>query len=407
MEYLLTTAAPGTEPSLNIELLTRLFEVNHNAHNLLCGSTLFDWARAELWGELATTRLQRDIKSSLADWQSNKSSNCELDVDAIVTEEEDEETETAASSLLGLSRIEPENSATARREFYRLRSGGIKATEKAPEMAFNQNPVFPRNENQQMYRQLSAQLHCLYGVSIDSVRKDTAASPRYTLRSETAPIHPYARSLAYDLRQHTIGTLWGPFLDDGSQRVDWEKIEAIMIILDYNMKLSSESRHRSEEMRDIQNKPFLGASPKSFVSPPTSIPMEPSLSLEAQDPYNITGTWMRVVCFLDYTELYDFNFNGDSIPNDQPRPPIDTEEAIRLITMKLCVKKIEPPGEDDGQDLPVVHFDGHSSSIRHSYDPNANSKTKGEMTPATLAVCMTIRTLEAFVTLELAMSYWY
>ena len=378
VEYLLATAAPGTEASLNLELLKRLFESSQNVDILLCGSSLFDWARAESWGHLATVRLQRDIKSSLADWQSNESSNCELDIDAIVTEEEDEETDTAVCSLPGFSKIEPENSAAARHEFHRLRSA-----EKAPKQAPEYISTLPRNEKQQLYRKLSAKLHCLYGVSVDKVRRDTAASPRYTLRSDTVPIHPYARSLAYDLRQHTTGTLWGPFLDDGSQRVDWEKIEAIMIILDHNMKLSSESRHRSEDMRDVQSKPFVGASPKSFVSPPTSIPMEPPLPLEAQDPYNITGTWMRVVCFLDYTELYDFNFNGDSIPSDQPRPPIDTEEAIRLITMKLHVTKIEAPGEEDGQDLPVVHFNGNSSSIRHSYDPNANSRTKGEITPTT------------------------
>ena len=131
-------------------------------------------------------------------------------------------------------------------------------------------------------------------------------------------------------------------------------------------------------MPALQN-PCAGATPYSFVSPASHVPREPKLPLEAQDPYNITGTWMRVVCFLDYTELFSFNFSSQQ-NDDQPRPPLDTEEAFRLIVCKLSVKKIEPPGEDEGQALPVVWFDGKSSSLRPSWDPNANSKIRGMYT---------------------------
>lgn len=237
--------------------------------------------------------------------------------------------------------------------------------------------MITENPSQRPYRQLSAKLHCLYGVPIDSVHKGTSASSRYSLRSYSAPIHPYARSLVYDLRQHTDHNLWGPFQNDGSLDVDWEKIEAIMIVLHHNMKLSTETHHVFEGMMDVQDKPFVGASAHSFVFPPMDVPMQPALPLEAQDPYNVTGTWMRVVCFLDYGELYDFNFNGETVPDDQPRQPIDTDEAIRLITMKIHVTKVEQPGMEDGQRLPVVHFRGHSSSFEPSLDPNANSKIKG------------------------------
>ena len=228
-------------------------------------------------------------------------------------------------------------------------------------------------------QQLSAKLHCLYGVSIGAVRKTCESSPpRYDLRHDTAAIHPYARARVYDLRQHTEdGTFWGPFFDDGLQTVDWEKLEAIMIVLDYNLRQSTEVNRQYEGMLELQEKPWVGATPHSFISPQQSVPMEPTLPLEAQDPYNITGTWMRVVCFLDYTDLYDFNFGDDQSRPDWRRSPIYKEEATRLITMKIQATKIEAPGEDDGQDLPVVHFQGTSSSIRPSWDPNANSKIKG------------------------------
>ncbi|KAI7114769.1 hypothetical protein KC352_g34548 [Hortaea werneckii] len=114
---------------------------------------------------------------------------------------------------------------------------------------------------------------------------------------------------------------------------------------------------------------------------------------------------MRVVCFLDYNDLYAFNFST-RIPAEELREPIDTEEAIRLIKIKLQVTKIEPAGsvsEDDdaewvspaGADgqapscplekrLPVVHFRGRSRSLHASWDPNANSAIRGtvQQTPA-------------------------
>jgi len=47
--------------------------------------------------------------------------------------------------------------------------------------------------------------------------------------------------------------------------------------------------------------------------------------------------------------------------------------------MELHATKIEPPGEDDGQSLPVVHFKGTSRSMHQSWDPNANSNIRGSV----------------------------
>lgn len=232
-----------------------------------------------------------------------------------------------------------------------------------------------------LYRQqLCAKLHCLYGVPIRSIMRDSTPSSRYNLRYNTTPIHPYVRSRVYDLRQHTDGTFWGPFTDDGSLKVDWEKLESIMIILDHNMNLNRRGAGPfSDPVDDIpaRDQAFAGAHPYSYLSKSNNLPIEPILPLESQDPYNVTGTWMRVVCFLDYTELHHFNFSEDQPAFGQPRPPLDTEEATRFINIKIRITDIKPPGEDDGQGLPVVHFKGISSALRPSWDPNANSKIRG------------------------------
>jgi hypothetical protein len=228
-------------------------------------------------------------------------------------------------------------------------------------------------------QQICAKLHCLYGVPVRYIQKNSTTNSRYNLRYNNLPIHPYVRSRVYDLRQHTDATFWGPFIDDGSLEVDWEKLESIMIILDHNMNLNKRDADPYSDPIPAWDQAFAGAHPYSYFPKSDHLPNEPMVSLESQDPYNVTGTWLRVVCFLDYTELYNFNFPEEQPASGQPRPPLDREEATRFITMKIGVTKIKPPGEDDGQDLPVVHFKGISSALRPSWDPNANSKIRGQI----------------------------
>lgn len=88
---------------------------------------------------------------------------------------------------------------------------------------------------------------------------------------------------------------------------------------------------------------------------------------------------LKIICFLDYNDLYAFNFLGSDPANEDMREPITTTEAIRLITMKVKVSGFEEPSEEDGKGLPVVHFTGMSRSMHASWDPNANSKLTGSV----------------------------
>lgn len=196
---------------------------------------------------------------------------------------------------------------------------------------------------------------------------------------------PFACSKVYDLRQYTEQTHWGPFMDDGSDRTDWEKVEAIMLVLGSN--LNRLGLNRFPICKNFWDMPFAGVWPGSYMPLPI-LEREKGDGEEFDDPYGITGTWLRVVCFLDYTDFFDFNFNPDGdLPARVPRRAICYGEATRLILMKIAVTGTEPPGPGDGQALPVVHFKGVSRSLDDSWDENANSDLRGriEMKGAILA----------------------
>ncbi|KAF3913673.1 hypothetical protein AA313_de0200357 [Arthrobotrys entomopaga] len=134
--------------------------------------------------------------------------------------------------------------------------------------------------NTEFERQLAAKLHCYYGVPVDPRGK------------KAKPTHPWARSRVYDLRNYDANTLWGPFRADGSGRVDWEKMEAIMIVLAYNMNVLVEEADIS--FAAIWAVKFRGAMPYSGPHIKHSLLDQVPLPLETQDPYGVTGTWLRV-----------------------------------------------------------------------------------------------------------------
>jgi hypothetical protein len=127
----------------------------------------------------------------------------------------------------------------------------------------------PREEHQQ-----SAKLHCLYGQPL-----------LYTGRGKHS-IYPFACSKVYDLRQYTQRTKWGPFMDDDTDRVDWEKVEAIFIVLGHNLVQMGADSVPSF----LSSSPFSGSWSNSYRPNPDYEPSE----LEAKDPYGVTGSWYRV-----------------------------------------------------------------------------------------------------------------
>jgi hypothetical protein len=152
-------------------------------------------------------------------------------------------------------------------------------------------------------RQASAKLHSYYGTSKEAIG-----------RTRSRAAHPFARAKVYDLRGYNDNNLWGPFMDDGSLRTDWEKVESLMIVLGYNLQIFGE-RCPSPAIRSLMvwHQAFEGVTPSSYTPMPRSINIvdrtlraeleflhgssmivEPEPPLEAMDPYGISGTWRRV-----------------------------------------------------------------------------------------------------------------
>ncbi|KAI5866779.1 hypothetical protein GGS23DRAFT_552043 [Durotheca rogersii] len=264
-----------------------------------------------------------------------------------------------ADLLSAIFKQETNQSAFLRRSFIYERARGECSIDNQVEAA--------RREDHQK----SAHLHCLYGVPVLYAHSESH-------RTRRSRMSPFACSKVYDIRQYTENTMWGPFMDDDTGRVDWEKVEAIMVVIGSNLRKLGLTKF--PVCRNFWEMPFAGTWPHSYKPIPIPTSHEPG-PLDLQDPYGVTGMWLRVVCFLDYTDFFAYNFNSAENPPPRhiPRPAIDVGEATRLILMKLRVTKIEPPGPEDGQALPVVFFEGISRSLDNSFDENANSDLRGSV----------------------------
>lgn len=171
-------------------------------------------------------------------------------------------------------------------------------------------------------------------------------------------------------------------MDDGEFKVDWEMVESLMIVLGYNSGLCC--RRFQPRFSPPWVKPMQGVVPDSEILKRRrelsgGALWDEEKSLRERDPYNISGVWSRIVCFLDYNDLYAYNFSDEALkhPAHLPRDGLVCDEAIRHIIMDLKVTAILPC--EDNSDYPIVEFNGTSRSVDAAWDPNANSKIRGSV----------------------------
>lgn len=69
-----------------------------------------------------------------------------------------------------------------------------------------------------------------------------------------------------------------------------------MVVLGHNMRKFTESSWGV--FKPMWTAAFSGVSPNSFQSVPSPDSGMPTPPANALDPYNVTGSYMRVICFL-------------------------------------------------------------------------------------------------------------
>ena len=141
-------------------------------------------------------------------------------------------------------------------------------------------------------RQASAKLHVFLGSPITRLPRDLYES-----------LYPYAISKVYDLRNYTPDTLWGPYLPDGNASVDWEKMEAIMVIIGHNVR-DFAVKNSDGTKTPLYSFEWDGLAAHSYVHRPLtrSLKLDDDETVDFKDPYNVTGSWMRV----KHTSIRDF-----------------------------------------------------------------------------------------------------
>lgn len=74
--------------------------------------------------------------------------------------------------------------------------------------------------------------------------------------------------------------------------MDWEKVEAIMVVVGHNLRIFSDRTNGN--FAPMWTEPFSGVTPHSYRSSPLPLLGGVPASFDFEDPYNVTGTWMRV-----------------------------------------------------------------------------------------------------------------
>jgi len=236
-------------------------------------------------------------------------------------------------------------------------------------------------------------------------------------------------------------------MDDGSGRIDWEKVQSIWLVLGYGLRMLSErtngsisgpdgwgmgingeegmweglgansyevarSLEKTKRKAGVEEEESIAATAGSSTGssgededrdargilngevPPLSWYEERfaknrqeaefqrrQAEFALQDPYGVTGTWMRIVNFLDYQDLFAFNFTGQhNLPESIEREPVTTAEAFRLIMLTLWITKVEWPDEDEDQAGDWETVAGSSASQASTPAPSA-TREKSVATP--------------------------
>ncbi|KAG0699721.1 hypothetical protein DFH29DRAFT_35429 [Suillus ampliporus] len=186
-------------------------------------------------------------------------------------------------------------------------------------------------------------------------------------------IRSRSRYQVYDLRNYHEGNDWGPFNTAG--QVDWTHIESIINVTSMNLY------DRPSYWSDTRPRYGLEAT-RAYSAPGTT-------ARATGDWAGIEGHWRRYVCFMDYRDLFAFNY-GNRGRGQQDSTYFDNsnfEEATRLVELKLTL--IDAQAIPDVYTLcrfpdspykhyPTLYFTGSSLGIQGNEATVTGSVTMSE-----------------------------
>ncbi|KAI0724184.1 hypothetical protein C8T65DRAFT_824509 [Cerioporus squamosus] len=209
-------------------------------------------------------------------------------------------------------------------------------------------------------------------------------------RVRMATLRKASRAFVYDMRKYQPSTLWGPYRtgEDGrTVLVNWEHIEHILNVVGLKLRdvpISSLGYFKKPlfQMDALRAYSAVGSSQR-----PES------------DWAGVSGTWRRFVCFMDYRDLYMFNYSTlPPGPHDPDFFDDPFDEALRPVELTLelisrddyfaephripfdpSTRSGSPRGGpigdcDDDPRFPTLYFKGYSRGAQHSNDATIRGK---------------------------------
>ncbi|KZT23788.1 hypothetical protein NEOLEDRAFT_1135916 [Neolentinus lepideus HHB14362 ss-1] len=183
-------------------------------------------------------------------------------------------------------------------------------------------------------------------------------------KRQLEPLRTTSRCFVYDLRNYTANSRYGPYSD--STTINWKHLQ-------YNINVILMNLREFQRMWPGVRPPMstMGLRALRAYSAPGTLETR-----NTRDWAGVEGNWRRFVCFMDYRDLFSFNFGSlRHLPGRGARDgsffaDSNFQEATRLVETELHLIELSDDPDHDA-DL-EFSFVGHPRGCRalHPEDPS-------------------------------------
>ncbi|EKM52196.1 uncharacterized protein PHACADRAFT_212767, partial [Phanerochaete carnosa HHB-10118-sp] len=156
-----------------------------------------------------------------------------------------------------------------------------------------------------------------------------------------------SRSYVYSFTHYSAKNRWGPFIQDGSGRVNWEHVLAVHHVMSMQIVPQPQVEHQDPYMIFPMSLPFTQS----------ILPVDLDLNA-TEDWAGIEGVWQCAFSFIDHRELLVFNNLSGRHFDDELRTALfespDFVEIFSRLDVMLKLIRTEPDPEHPTR--PILHF---------------------------------------------------